>query len=145
MKFVIFLYFKQLIITASIFITFNKKKAKNTQKKDNLPQILGHKGQNFHILLSCFLDKYCSDNILNMGAISCGNHYATSCSKCPCNYWGVYVRDYRNVRDPCRGDCQWVGPRMFDKCEEKRGKKTKNIIGLWQVLCMATEQEESLY
>ena len=44
----------------------------------------------------------CHETVFGWGNISCGQHKATSCSKCPCSYSGD-----NKGQSWCSGDCQW--------------------------------------
>ena len=58
----------------------------------------------------------CQDNVFNSGSVTCGNHTATSCSKCIC----TQTRD-SGGQSWCNNDCEWV----CNECKDRRtGKKT---------------------
>ena len=75
-----------------------------------------------------FSGAVCFAHIHNYGQgdVSCGDHRATDCSKCPCDPQGLSRGEFW-----CNGDCHWN--RTINECKET-GKKTKQRSYLTQVM-----------
>ena len=76
----------------------------------------------FASLHVAFSGAVCFAHIHNYGQgdVSCGDHRATDCSKCPCDPQGLSRGEFW-----CNGDCHWN--RTINECKET-GKKTQQRI-----------------
>ena len=79
------------------------------------------------VCVICFYDTdICQGNIFGSGNVKCGNHKATSCSKCPCNSNGDY-----EGQAWCNIDCQWDN----NKCSEKGDYLNFHMVVIIQCSC----------